>query len=273
MTQDLSLTAAACIIGDEILNGKTQDTNSHFLAQFLFKLGIELKRVEVVNDDMDIIANTIQRLSNEHDIVFTSGGIGITHDDISYAAIAKAYQLELKLDDDTYERVQAMLNKRKITQRKGYERLAMFPFPAELLRPQQSFLIPVVIVNQNIYILPGIPRLFQLLVESLESHLQQLCFKKLGKQIVGFSRTDIATQKSEGAIASILSTIQARNENLKIGSYPLMGNKEISVIVSVVGKNHDAVESVAQEIVKEINGWTLNENNNNNNNNNNKAHL
>ena len=177
------------------------------------------------------------------------------------------------MDNDTYERVQAMLNKRKIAQRKGYERLAMFPFPAELLRPQQSFLIPVVIVNQNVYILPGIPRLFQLLVGSLESHLQQLCFKKLGKQTTGFSRTDIATRKSEGAIASILSIIQARNENLKIGSYPLLDNKEISVVVSVVGKNHDAVESVAREIAKEIDGWTFIDNSNNNNNNNNKAHL
>ncbi|KAI9269219.1 putative molybdopterin binding domain-containing protein [Phascolomyces articulosus] len=269
MAQEPSLTAAACIIGDEILNGKTQDTNSYYLAQFLFKLGIELKRIEVVSDDMDSIAITVRRLSNEHDIVFTSGGIGITHDDLSYAAISQAFQLELKLDNDTYERVQSMLNKRKITQRKGYERLAIFPYPAELLRPQQSFLIPVVIVNQNVYILPGIPRLFQLLVESLKPHLQQLSLKKLGKHISGFSRMDIATKKSEGAIASILTTIQARYDDLKIGSYPLMGNKDISVVISVVGKNHDAVESVAQEIAEEIDGWTYTTGSNSNN----KAHL
>ncbi|KAI9495795.1 MoaB/Mog domain-containing protein [Zychaea mexicana] len=271
MAQDPSLTAASLIIGDEILNGKTQDTNSHYLAQFLFKLGIELKRVEVVSDDMDAIADSIRRLSNDHDIVFTSGGIGVTHDDISYAAIAKAYQLELKLDNDTYERVQAMLNKRKITQREGYERLATFPHPAQLLRPQQSFLIPVVIVNDNVYILPGIPRLFQLLLESLKPHLQQLSLKKNGKHIIGFSRTDIATQKSEGAIASTLSAIQARYRDIKIGSYPLMGDKDVSVVVSVVGKNNNAVESIAQEIATKIDGWTLVSNSSKNNNA--KAHL
>ncbi|KAI8143606.1 MoaB/Mog domain-containing protein [Fennellomyces sp. T-0311] len=263
MAQESSLTAACCIIGDEILNGKTQDTNSHYLAQFLFKLGIELKRVEVVNDDMDAIATTVRRLSSQHDVVFTSGGIGnslesVTHDDISYAAIAKAYQLDLQLDQDTYDRVQAMLNKRNVKQREGYERLATFPHPAKLIRPQQSFLIPVVVVNENIYILPGIPRLFQLLVDSLKPHFEQLNLTKHGKRITGFARTDVATRKSEGAIASVLSAIQARHQDLKIGSYPLMGDKQVSVVVSVVGKNGEAVASVADEIAREIDGWTFN---------------
>ena len=182
----------------------------------------------------------------------------MTHDDISYAAIAKAYQLDLKLDQDTYNRVEAMLDKRNAKQRQGYERLATFPHPAKLIRPQQSFLIPVVVVNENIHILPGIPRLFQLLVDSLKPHLEQLSLAKHGKRIVGFARSDVATRKSEGAIASILSDIQARHQDLKIGSYPLMGDKQVSVVVSVVGKNSEAVATVAEEIADRVDGWSYN---------------
>ncbi|KAI7876244.1 Molybdopterin binding protein [Lichtheimia hyalospora FSU 10163] len=250
------LTAACCIIGDEILNGKTQDTNSRYLAKFLFQMGIELKRIEVVGDDAEAIQITIRRLSSMHDFVFTSGGIGVTHDDISYGAIAQAYQLELRLDPDTHQRVQAMLNKRNVKDRQGYERLATFPYPAQLLRPKQQFLIPIVIVNSNIYILPGIPRLFELLVDSLKDHLEKIIIKQQ-QSIGGFHRMDVATMATEGAIAHILATIQARvlQDGLKIGSYPVWGDSNVNVVVSVVGKNKNAVQSIAKEIAKEINGW------------------
>ncbi|KAJ8651720.1 hypothetical protein O0I10_012708 [Lichtheimia ornata] len=252
-----SLTAACCIIGDEILNGKTQDTNSRYLAKFLFQMGIELKRIEVVGDDAEAIESTVRRLSSMHDFVFTSGGIGVTHDDISYGAIAQAYQLELRLDPDTHQRVQAMLDKRNVKNRQGYERLATFPYPAQLLRPKQQFLIPIVIVNSNIYILPGIPRLFELLVDSLEDHLQRIINQQQRSVGGGFHRMEVATKATEGAIAQTLARIQARvtKDGLKIGSYPVWGDPNVNVVVSVVGKDEKAVQGIAKEIAKEIDGW------------------
>lgn len=182
---------------------------------------------------------------------------GVTHDDISYDAIAKAYQLELRLDPDTHQRVQAMLDKRNVKDRQGYERLATFPYPARLLRPKQQFLIPIVIVNNNIYILPGIPRLFELLVDSLEDHLKRIINQQQQSVGGGFHRMDVATKATEGAIAQTLATIQVRvqKDGLKIGSYPIWGDPNVNVIVSVVGKNKKAVQSIAQEIAKSIDGW------------------
>ncbi|KAI9319754.1 MoaB/Mog domain-containing protein [Dichotomocladium elegans] len=257
------MTAACCIIGDEILNGRVKDTNSHFLAKFLFKLGIELKRVEVVGDDVEDIGSTVRRLSSMHDLVFTSGGIGVTHDDVSYQAIASAYGLELRVDADTYQRVQMMM---MAAARKhwddgcekggSYERLAMLPWPAELLRPRAEMMIPVVVVNRNIYMLPGVPKLFETLVELLHDRLVLSSCDSSDRRR-RFYRSEVATKAHEITIAASLASIQdrVRRDGIKIGSYPLWGNADASVVVSVVGKDEHAVNAVAAEVAKEIGGW------------------
>lgn len=186
--------------------------------------------------------------------------IGLTHDDISYAAIAKAYNLEMKLDQETFQHVQNMLQKRKAKDAvaKGYDRLATFPHPARLLRPSPSFMIPIVIVNDNIYILPGIPRLFRMLLDSLDPHLSGLVKAKTGKDATPFHRAEVATRRTEGQISAYLSSLQdqVQAQQIKIGSYPLWGSEEgVRVIVSVTGKNYAAVKAVAGQIAENIHGW------------------
>ena len=101
-------TLALCIIGDEILNGKTQDTNSHYVAKKAFTLGLDLREIRVIKDVKEEIIMTIQHLSSSYDIVFTSGGIGPTHDDVTYESVAKAFNKELRLVPSVAERMKSI---------------------------------------------------------------------------------------------------------------------------------------------------------------------
>ncbi|RCI04785.1 hypothetical protein CU098_012871 [Rhizopus stolonifer] len=212
------VTAACCVIGDEILSGKTQDTNSFYLARILFSLGIELKCIQVVGDNREDIIKSVRELSSMYDLVFTSGGIGPTHDDITFEAIAAAYDLELKVDEDTYRYFEKQLEKRKLKITKNHIRMTQFPYPAQLLRERKEIQIPIVVVNKNIHILPGVPALFKILLDSLQKRLSSMSDSK-------FYRNEIATKQDETAIADILADIQSKATEVKIGSYPLWKDK------------------------------------------------
>ncbi|KAI8992480.1 MoaB/Mog domain-containing protein [Pilobolus umbonatus] len=254
MNNNKTVTAACCIIGDEILNGKTRDSNAYFLAKYLFDLGVDLKRVETIADDYDAIAETIRRLSSQHDLVFTSGGIGPTHDDITYSALAKTYSLPLVLDNETISRMEMMSKQRyedwSLTEAR--KRMALFPEPSVKLRTSEDLWVPVVVVNENIHVLPGIPRLFEGLLHSLRPHFEEMIGG--GQQ---FYRVQIATKYPEGKIASFLSDLQDRSTDIKIGSYPNWGTGKdgARVVVSVVGKDEAMVKSIGDEIVEGIAGW------------------
>ncbi|KAI9478547.1 MAG: MoaB/Mog domain-containing protein, partial [Benjaminiella poitrasii] len=239
-------TAACCIIGDEVLSGRTKDTNSHYLAKTLFDLGIELKCVHVIGDDAQAIMETVKELSESHDFVFTSGGIGPTHDDITFESIAAAYGLELKMDETTYELIMNRSNHKLTTEQA--RQLATFPYPAVLLRENKNLLIPIAVVNDNIYVLPGIPALFQLLLDSLRSRLSQDKF---------YFRLEVATEQPEMAIADILRRIQQEVSQVKIGSYPVWQEKKDSktrVVVTITGQDESKVKETSQLIQKEIQG-------------------
>ncbi|KAI8646638.1 MoaB/Mog domain-containing protein [Parasitella parasitica] len=242
-------TAACCIIGDEILSGKTKDTNSHFLATMLFSLGIELKAIQVVGDEANGIIKSVRELSSLYDIVFTSGGIGPTHDDITYMSIATAYQLDMKIDQETYDYIKTQVTKRNpdTVMTKFHTRMATFPYPATLLREAPDIKIPIVLVHGNIYILPGIPSLFQLLLNSLRPRLQAM------SQTVPFYRREIATASPEVSIAAILSDLHT--QHVKIGSYPVWNNDKVKVIVTVSGQDVSKVNETADRLAKAINGW------------------
>ncbi|KAI9259930.1 MoaB/Mog domain-containing protein [Sporodiniella umbellata] len=254
-------TAACCIIGDEILSGKTQDSNSFYLgncfsitpfccgAKVLFSLGIELKCIQVVGDNKEDIMKSVKELSSMYDIVFTSGGIGPTHDDITYEAIANLYDLQLKIDNDAYQYFESYLEKRNLKMTEAHIRMARFPYPALLFRERKATKIPIVIVNKNVYILPGVPALFKFLLDSLQNRLSLMSHTK-------FYRNEIATKKKETDIAKILSDIQSTEGDIKIGSYPVWKDKDgIRVVLSVLGKDQASVDRVSQKIVEQTNGW------------------
>ncbi|KAF9773599.1 hypothetical protein IL306_008554 [Fusarium sp. DS 682] len=242
-------TAACLIIGDEVLGGKTVDTNSAYFAKWCFNLGINLKRIEVVEDDEGEIVEAVQRMSDRYDFVVTSGGIGPTHDDITYPSIAKAFNLSLKLHQETFEKMKQMSkshpNQPKFDwdvdspARRAKLRMAELPIDEsrdikkQALFPQEDLWVPVSVVNGNIHILPGVPKLFQRLLEGLKPHILPRLTDPEGK---GTHRVLFSTPLPESGVADYLTTLAAKvgPKGVKVGSYPRWGKKNNTV--TLVGR-------------------------------------
>ncbi|WVR08177.1 hypothetical protein IAU60_005223 [Kwoniella sp. DSM 27419] len=261
-------TAGCLIIGDEVLNGKTKDTNSNFFAQFCFDLGIELKRIEVIADDEDEIIEAARRMTDKYDFVVTSGGIGPTHDDITYASLGKAFDLPLVHHPETLKRMWELatpqrredLVKATPAQKEARERMALFPTASEGSNQAKSEVlfvdgdkwVPVVRLGGKLCIFPGIPSLFQQLLLGLTP------FLPLPPASSKPFRHLIYTSKPESAIAPFLTELQARvkKEGIRIGSYPYLYS---GVHVSLIGHDVDRVKELGQEVVKELEGKVVSE--------------
>ncbi|KAJ6147937.1 hypothetical protein N7497_009919, partial [Penicillium chrysogenum] len=244
-------TAACLIIGDEVLGGKTIDTNSPYLAKFCFSLGIELKRVEVIPDDEDDIIEAVRRMSSRYDFVVTSGGIGPTHDDITYSAIAKAFNLKLELHKPAFERMKRLSKPHPMQLNFDWEtpspgltaklRMVELPFDPKLPAESQAVFVaddlwvPIAVVNGNVHILPGVPRLFERLL--MRTH-----------------RLMFSTPMPESAVAPYLTELAAKVEprGIKVGSYPRWGKKRNTV--TLVGADKAYMESLASEVEKNVQG-------------------
>ncbi|KAI0772958.1 Molybdopterin binding protein [Trametes elegans] len=246
-------TAAALIIGDEILNGKTLDRNSNYFARFCFEHGIELKKIEVIPDDENDIAEAARRLVKGYDFVITSGGIGPTHDDITYASLAKAFDQPLEHHQETLRRMSEMTQHRPdfkqqtAEQRTARERMALFPARAEVLFVAPDIWVPVVRLEGKLCVFPGIPRLFQRMLDSLAP------FLPLPPPSARPSRTQVFTSLPESTIAPFLTALQARTQaaGVRVGSYPLLGK---GVYVSLIGPDAGAVRALAEEVAREVEG-------------------
>ncbi len=206
-----SRTPTACfiIIGNEILSGRTQDVNLAYLAQILGSLGIALREVRVIPDDESVIVSAVNTLRSEFDYVFTSGGIGPTHDDITSASIAKAFGVRLvrhsqavRLLEDHYRGTAHELNEARL-------KMADVPEGASLIDNPVSRAPGFKMAN--VYVLAGVPKIFQAMIDGLKGTL------KGGPPIL--SRT-VTCDLPEGKIASGLAAIQARYSGVEIGSYP-----------------------------------------------------
>ncbi|KAL7424886.1 hypothetical protein Q5752_000572 [Cryptotrichosporon argae] len=260
-------TAGCLIIGDEVLNGKTKDTNSNFFAQFCFDLGIELKRIEVIADDEEEIVEAARRMTEKYDFVVTSGGIGPTHDDITYASLGAAFKLPLKHDAETLRRMWALttperraeLEKATPAQREARERMALFPTSSgtgdaasEVLFVDVEKWVPVVRLGGKLCVFPGIPSLFQQLLLSLTPYLP------LPPASAKPFRHLIFTSKPESVIAPFLTELQARvkKEGVRVGSYPYLYQ---GVHVSLIGHDVERIKELGREVAAEIDGKVVSE--------------
>ncbi|KAK0637163.1 MoaB/Mog domain-containing protein [Bombardia bombarda] len=253
-------TAACLIIGDEVLGGKTKDTNSNFFAQWCFKQGITLKKIEVISDNQGEIIEAVRRMSNGYDMVVTSGGIGPTHDDITYESIAKAFDLPIVLHEKTK---QLMIEKAKrdfnwdvpSDARDAKLKMARLPTDPNIEDPKQvlypgpeDMWVPVSVVNGNVYILPGVPRLFEALIDGLQTILAPHIPSETNH------RVSIATPMSESAIAKYLTdlTNSVEPKGVKVGSYPRWGKSWN--IVTLVGKNKEFIDSIVPKVADYVSG-------------------
>jgi len=231
-----SISAAFLIIGDEILSGRTNDQNLNFLATELTNIGIELKEVRVVRDDEDDIIFAVNNLKNKYDYLFTSGGIGPTHDDITSKSIAKAC-------GDIYEKNQQAADilikyygEKNINNAKL--KMAFLPKKATLLDNPISSAPGFCI--ENIFVMAGVPKIFQAMFFAAKKELQTT--NKIESKEVIISLT-------ESVIANDLGLLQEKYSDISIGSYPFEGGTAIVFRA----KNDKLLEMAVDDILKIIN--------------------
>ncbi|SAM86445.1 related to 3^-phosphoadenosine 5^-phosphosulfate sulfotransferase (PAPS reductase)/FAD synthetase and related enzymes [Ustilago bromivora] len=250
-------TAACLVIGDEVLNGKTKDSNSNYFARFCFDLGIELKRIEVVADDEETMIEAARRLTAQHDLVVSSGGIGPTPDDITYQSMAKAFSEagELVYDQEVIRRMEEnskvrQVNTNDITNEilSARNRMALLPKQnAETIFPTTTLWVPIVRMAGKLYILPGVPKLFETLLENMRDYIP------LDPNHPKPYRVLIHTHLPESNISPFLVKLseKCREMHIKVGSYPKWNN---GVDVSLIGKDWSELQKLIPEVQEAVQG-------------------
>ena len=202
-----NLTAGVVIIGDEILSGRTQDINANFIAKELVKVGIHLKQIRIIRDEQKTIIDTVIKFHKSFTYVFTTGGIGPTHDDITSQSIAIAFNKKYCLHPKAFKILKEYYPSGEFNEER--QRMAIMPENATLilnpLTAAPGFKI------QNVYVLPGVPNIMKMMFSNLLKHIE----KGEAKKVV-----TINTNLYESIIAKKLSTIQEKNPECSIGSYP-----------------------------------------------------
>ncbi|MCP5382203.1 MAG: competence/damage-inducible protein A [Kordiimonadaceae bacterium] len=199
--------AALIVIGDEILSGRTQDANINYIAKWLGNLGIILDEVRVIPDDATRIQKTVNECRNAFDYVFTTGGIGPTHDDITAANVAAAFGFKFSLNAEARKLLEDNIGKDNMTEARL--RMAMIPEGASLIKNPVSAAPGFQL--ENVFVLAGIPVVMQSMLLDVEDRISG------GAKI---SSKAIHVFAGESQFADILSEIEDQFENLSIGSYP-----------------------------------------------------
>jgi molybdenum cofactor synthesis domain-containing protein len=225
--------AGCLIIGNEILSGKIVDTNSPFLARELRALGVDLVRILTIPDEVDVIAREVVELSNTHDFVFTSGGIGPTHDDLTMESIAQAFDRGLELHPGMAARLERA---QRGPLNDAMKKMAMLPTGAQCLDAGDLW-FPVVIV-ENVYIFPGTPELFQKKFESIRDRFAG----------VPFQLRRVYVKAYESDIAEELNALLADYPQLQLGSYPRITEPDYRVMLTLESRDADYLEQATASL-------------------------
>lgn len=234
-------TAAMLVIGDEILSGRTRDANMFYLAGELANHGIDLKEVRVVSDDAQAIVTAVTALSGGYDHVFTSGGIGPTHDDITADCIARAFDTHIDVRDDAraileehYRQTGSELNTARL-------RMARIPDGASLIdNPVSS--APGFTLS-NVHVMAGVPAVFQAMVASVLATIAG------GAPLL--SQT-LRINRGEGEIADTLSAVAAAHSEVSIGCYPFQHNGAFGANVVVRSTDGRQIEAAMSDLARRL---------------------
>lgn len=234
------ITSAVLVIGDEILSGRTQDTNTSYIAKFLGALGIDLSEVRVVPDIEDEIVAALNALRARYTYVFTTGGIGPTHDDITADAVAKAFGVGI---DHHPEALKMMAARYKNPEdfNEARRRMARIPFTATLVKNSVST-APGFQIG-NVFVMAGVPMVMRAMLEDIAP--------RLTRGAVVYSAT-IEGKVPEGQIAAALKAIQSDHKMVAIGSYPFYRDDGPGAQFVVRGRDPAAVEAAVGAIEKAL---------------------
>jgi molybdenum cofactor synthesis domain-containing protein len=225
------------VIGDEILSGRTRDSNMHHLAGELTRAGIDLREVRVVADDHGAIVAAVQALAVAFDQVFTSGGIGPTHDDITAEAVAAAFGVPIGVREDARALLQAHYDRQGMVLNEARLRMARIPDGAALIDNPVSA-APGFTLG-NVHVMAGVPQVFEAMVASV------LPLLKGGAPLLSQS---LRIARGEGDIAGPLAALAARYPQLAMGSYPFVKDGVYGANIVIRGADGAAVDAAVTEL-------------------------
>jgi len=234
--------AAILIIGDEILSGRTQDSNTSFLAKWLNERGIQLKEVRIISDDLNTIVSSINLLRKKYNYLFTTGGIGPTHDDITALAISKAFKKKYEYNKEAYQILEEHYKNSYFNEAR--KKMAKMPKGARLIYNPSS-LAPGFYVK-NVFVLPGVPTILQ----SMMPFMEQL--------IIGGEKMHSVTVQAhlpESKIGKDLGKLQKKFKDLSLGSYPFFQSGKVGVAIVIRGYSEKRVKDckiILEKILKKI---------------------
>lgn len=230
-------TSGIIIIGNEILSGKVQDANSFYLASELRALGVDVRRISVIPDEVEVIGREAAEFSRRYDYVFTSGGVGPTHDDVTMAGIANGFGVKLAENSEIRE---FLCSRYKSDLNNAIIKMTMVPEGSKVTC-SGNVRFPVVSFN-NIFIFPGIPEYlrnkFPLIREMFRS--------------TAFNLKRLYLNCHEADIADILNKVVEEHKDVAFGSYPVLGEPDYRVIITAESKSHDYLEKSFDELLDKL---------------------
>ena len=226
MNKNTQVNAAIIIIGNEMLSGRTQDTNTSTISLWLNSLGVKVQEVRIIPDIEDVIVETINFVRKKNNYVFTTGGIGPTHDDITAKSISKAFNIKYEVNKEAYKILENYYKPREFNE--GRQKMSWTPANAKLILNPTSG-APGFIID-NVYCLPGVPSILKSMLGGLKNEISG------GKPIISHT-INLRTVESE--IAKSLTTVQENNKDVEIGSYPFFrsGKLGVSIVIRSTEKN------------------------------------
>ncbi len=240
MNKKAKVNASILIIGNEILSGRTQDTNTSTLATWLNSIGVSVGEVRVIPDVEKIIVESLNFLRSTYDYVFTTGGIGPTHDDITAQSVSKAFGIKYETHKEAFRILEKYYDPGKFTE--GRQKMAWMPENANLILNPTSG-APGFNV-ENVYSLPGVPSI-------LKSMLGGLTNRIVGGEPIKSLTISLRTVESE--IASSLTKVQDDNQDVEIGSYPFFHAGKLGVSIVIRSEDQNKIDHCNSQILKFIN--------------------
>ena len=237
MIKNTKVNAAILIIGNEILSGRTQDTNTSTIALWLNSIGVKVDEVRVIPDIQSTIVNTVNKLRKSNNYVFTTGGIGPTHDDITAESISKAFGLKYEIHKEAYKILEAYYKPGEFND--GRQKMVWMPKDANLILNPTSG-APGFNV-ENVFCLPGVPSI-------LKSMLGGLKNKIVGGEPILSHTISLRTVESE--IAQSLTIVQNKNADVEIGSYPFFQAGKLGVSIVIRSEDKSKIENCSSEILE-----------------------
>ena len=240
MLKNKKVNAAILIIGNEILSGRTQDTNTSTIALWLNSIGVKVQEVRVIADIEKKIIDTVNELKKFNDYVFTTGGIGPTHDDITAVSISKAFKLDYEIHKKAFKILERYYKPGEFNE--GRQKMVWMPKNAKLILNPTSG-APGFSV-ENVFCLPGVPSILKSMLGGLKNEIVG------GKPILSHT---ISLRTLESEIAKSLTIVQNNNEDIEIGSYPFFQAGKLGVSIVIRSEEQSKIDTCSLEILNFVN--------------------